>query len=230
VLCWHQFGLSEVLSKYCSAQFLSFSLPFFLSSYLTISDTFWIMLSLGPSKLAFLVVLVAHFHRATAFLASSPGDRRISTVVTTAVSIDSQFADDGSDETQSNRHIEFAGLEPIPESSARQARVEEDERNKRKFVKYGEELWNLRKVMTSLSKKLVTAINSGVREREEDIREKLHDAERQDPELVYQMELEKLAKAKSEGRTSDAKRHSINAIAARSCLPHFNLDGLWVGK
>ena len=124
------FERSSFETLLCTISFLLSS--FLLSNYLTISDTFWIMLSLGPSKLAFLVVLVAHFHRATAFLASSPGDRRISTVVTTAVSIDSQFADDGSDETQSNRHIEFAGLEPIPESSARQARVEEDERNKRK--------------------------------------------------------------------------------------------------
>jgi hypothetical protein len=54
--------------------------------------------------------------------------------------------------------------------------------------------------------------------------------EQTDPELVYMLELADLKDALQEGRTEDAAKHERQATAARSCLPQFNLDGLWVGK
>ena len=50
------------------------------------------------------------------------------------------------------------------------------------------------------------------------------------PELVYELELAALSDAESEGKVSKAQAHRDEASAARSVLPHFNLEGLWVGK
>jgi hypothetical protein len=50
------------------------------------------------------------------------------------------------------------------------------------------------------------------------------------PELVYELELAALSEAESEGKVSKAQAHREEATAARSVLPHFNLEGLWVGK
>jgi hypothetical protein len=181
------------------------------------------------SKLAFLAAFLVYSQLAAAFTVTHSSDKKWSKTAL-AVSFSSHAGDDFPEGSHPNRRVEFSGLEPLPESSTRQARVSQDKKNRRKFVKFGEDLWSLRKVMNSLSLKLVAAINSGVREKEEEIREQLREAEQQDPDLVYRLELEKLLKAKSEGRTSDATRHSKKAIAARSCLPQYNLDGLWVGK
>lgn len=50
------------------------------------------------------------------------------------------------------------------------------------------------------------------------------------PELVYELELAALSEAESKGKVSKAQAHREEATAARSVLPHFNLEGLWVGK
>lgn len=108
--------------------------------------------------------------------------------------------------------------------------MEQEELNSNKFVQYGDDLWELRKLVAKLSHKLVRAINGGLREQEGEIREQLRHVESQDPEFVYKMELAAMQYAKSEGRDQDARKHGQSAYAARSCLPQYNLDGLWVGK
>ena len=128
------------------------------------------------------------------------------------------------------RRTEFDDLGSIEESMERQQRIQQEERNGERFVKYGDDLWALRKLMNKLSRKLLKAINVGLRDEEVTIREQLRQAEQQDPELVYKMEMKELKTAKMEGREQDAIQHSRNAYAARSCLPQFNLEGLWVGK
>lgn len=129
-----------------------------------------------------------------------------------------------------NRHTEFTNLGDVEESTQRQRRMEAESRIEGRFVKFGDDLWTLRRVMTKLSHKLVSAINAGLRDREAEIREQLRLLELQDPELVYRLELEALHDAKREGRDKDARKHGRNAYDARSCLPQYNLDGLWVGK
>jgi hypothetical protein len=147
-----------------------------------------------------------------------------------SVSTSSYSAGEMPEGSNPNRRTEFSGLEPIEESSKRQERIFHEQEIHRQFVKYGDDLWTLRNVMNKLSKKLVNAITGGLREHEEEIREQLREIEKQDPEVVYRMELEKLRKAKSKGRISDAENHGKKAMAARSCLPAYNLEGLWVGK
>jgi len=128
------------------------------------------------------------------------------------------------------RNIEFADLGSLEQSAERKKRIEQEQEDKQRFVSYGDELWNMREFMWKLSRKLLKSINHGDRQKEEEIREELRQIEHQDPDLVYKMELEMLHKATSEGREDDARRHSMVASAARSNLPQYNLDGLWVGK
>jgi len=131
---------------------------------------------------------------------------------------------------RNSRRIEFSDLGSIEQSSERRQRIEQEQEYRQRFMKYGDDLWKLRQFMDKLSTGLLQAINHGEREKEEEIRQELHEIEKQDPDLVYKIELEKLQKAMLEGRESDARHHSIVATAARSCLPQYNLDGLWVGK
>jgi hypothetical protein len=142
---------------------------------------------------------------------------------------DDSFAFDDIDHN-GRRRTEFTDLGSIEESMERQRRIQQEERNEQRFVKYGDDLWALRKLMNKLSHKLLRAIDVGMRDEEMEIREQLRQVQQQDPQIVYKMEVEQLKLAKREGRDADARRHSRNANNARSCLPHYNLEGLWVGK
>jgi hypothetical protein len=129
-----------------------------------------------------------------------------------------------------NRLAEFQNLEPVAESDVRRARFKQDKKLRGRFAQHGDDLWALRKVTANLSQKLVKAITKGSQEQEQSIREHLRQLEAQDPELVYKMELLKMNQAIRNERDDDAARHSRNAMEARSQLPHYNLEGLWVGK
>jgi hypothetical protein len=128
------------------------------------------------------------------------------------------------------RLLEFTNLEPLEEPESRRKRLEEEERRRARFVQFGDDLWDLRSKMDKLSIRLLDAINEGADEVEARAREKLRQIEKMDPELTYMLELADFQQAKAEGRIEDAEKHSERALAARSCLPQFNLDGLWVGK
>jgi Skp family chaperone for outer membrane proteins len=150
--------------------------------------------------------------------------------VGTALSVSFSAADEAPGFNHPNRIAEFRDLEPLVESAARLARKKEDTKIRRRFARYGDDLWALRKVIAELSKKLVKAINDDSRQKEQSLREKLRQMEEQDPEFAYKMELQKMRKAQNEERIEDAQEHSKRAMAARSQLPQYNLDGLWVGK
>lgn len=134
------------------------------------------------------------------------------------------------DGDEERRTREFLNLEPLPESKERKARLERDLENQAQFAKYGDELWNLRKNTKKLGEKLAEAIDGGSREDAEFIRHQLREYEQQDPELVYEMELLELKLAQRGGDSERAEDAGRRALAARSCLPQYNLEGLWVGK
>ena len=127
------------------------------------------------------------------------------------------------------RHVEFLNLEPLADTDLRKERKERDSRIEQQFVPYGDDLWELRTTIGRLSDKLVDAIKDGTAP-EISIRDYLLELERRDPELVYKMELAKMMDAEADGRLERAQKHKEAAMAARSCLPQFNLEGLWVGK
>jgi len=133
-------------------------------------------------------------------------------------------------EAEDSRNIEFSDLGSLKQSPERKRRIQQEQEDKQRFVSYGDDLWNMRTFMGRLSRKLLKSINRGDHETEKEIRNELRQIEHQDPDLVYKVELEKMQNARSEGRELDARRHSMIASAARSNLPQYNLDGLWVGK
>lgn len=128
------------------------------------------------------------------------------------------------------RSLEFNNLEPLPESETRRRRIEQDLENQAKFEMFGDSLWDLRSEIEDLAHQLLTAIHGGKDVTEEVTRLKLQEAERRDPELAYKLALAEVTLAEREGRMADAEKHRETAKAARSCLPQFNLEGLWVGK
>mmetsp|Transcript_3521 Transcript_3521/g.5456 ORF Transcript_3521/g.5456 Transcript_3521/m.5456 type:complete len:385 (-) Transcript_3521:182-1336(-) len=134
------------------------------------------------------------------------------------------------DTDKGRRSSEFRDLEPLPTSSIRRQRAEDEKTNQERFVNFGNELWDLRDEMDGLYKKLVEALNKGQTEEEEKIRQKMRDVESHDPELVYELEQINMRDALKKGKERQARKHLDNSLAARSRLPHYNLEGLWVGK
>lgn len=133
-------------------------------------------------------------------------------------------------ENDVRRKLEFKDLEPLEETEARRNRIERDLQNKAQFEAFGDRLWDLRSEMKTLSQSLVDAIEGGEGHIEETTRQKLRQFESRDPELAYMLAFAESEVAVREGRLKDAQEHKVRAAAARSCLPQYNLDGLWVGK
>jgi hypothetical protein len=138
----------------------------------------------------------------------------------------------GGGDEHSSRRTEFKDLEPLVQSAARRARLDRDMETRGKFAKHGNDLWDLRTTMKRLRAMLVDAvtISGGNREHESDIRKRLRKLEQQDPELMYRIQMTKGLVAQRDGRMEDAEQYIRKALAARSCLPQYNLEGLWVGK
>ena len=126
--------------------------------------------------------------------------------------------------------MEFKNLEPLPENKQREERLSAEVANRDRFVAFGDDLWDLRASMDRWSRKLVTSLAEGAVDKEDLARESLREAESKDPELVYMLEMAEVEEATRDGRPEDAAKHQKLAMAARACLPQFNLEGLWVGK
>lgn len=126
------------------------------------------------------------------------------------------------------RMAEFLNLEPLTDTELRRERKERDSRTQAQFASYGDELWDHRAAIDRLTADLMDAMDSG--DKEDFIRDELRRLEQRDPGIVYKVELEAVIEAEEEGRMEDAQKHKEAAMAARSCLPLFNLEGLWVGK
>jgi Cyclin D1 binding domain len=138
-------------------------------------------------------------------------------------------------ESQVRHQLEFQDLEPLEESAARRLRVERDLRNQQQFVAFGDALWDLRAEMDALTRQLASThmrhhAKRAVRQEASALRTRLASLQQRDPEMVYARSVQLLTMAHREGRFDEAERYATAAANARSCLPQFNLDGLWVGK
>lgn len=205
-------------------------------------------------------------------------------------------------EMNDNRITEFSGLDDIPmvfDSKTRDARKEREEESRMRFVKWGNELWNLRKNMNKLAMKLakeetkrkrkvmnandLSSSLAGENTRRTNrkialLKTQLRILEGQDPVLAYKQSMEQYFHqsrvdeenankqggifltgttenqddyeddhddSSSSAGTSNsnsvdnddndigivtAQDYHERAMAARSCLPYFNLEGLWVGR
>ena len=136
---------------------------------------------------------------------------------------------DGDDSLNERELREFVNLEPVLESEASKKRKEEQSLIRSKFVSFGNDLWDLRHNLNDLALRVVEAITLGNDDDATHFREKMINVESKDAELVYMLEMEECYKAYREGRDLDAEAHKSRAMEARTCLPHFNLAGLWCG-
>lgn len=66
--------------------------------------------------------------------------------------------------------------------------------------------------------------------RVQELEQAIMKAQQVDAEFVYTVSLERQELAKQRGNMIDAQRYHERAMNARSALPQFNLEGLWVGK
>lgn len=123
----------------------------------------------------------------------------------------------------------------IEPSRKRNTRLAREDRVSKRFAT-GEELKNLRLDLESLRQNLQWAEALKDEVRIDSLEKAIHNGENRDPDFMYKKSLRMISQA---NRMKDASREERDALienwttvadAARSCLPQFNLDGLWVGK
>ena len=137
--------------------------------------------------------------------------------------------DDKNNKNNDNRESEFTSLEPRSDHHKFQTRMQKEQSIQDQFVPYGQELWDLRDKITDLSMKLIDSYSDDDIDTDL-VREELREAERLDPFLVYGQKLSEMELALKEGKEDDAVRFRREAMSARSCVPQFNFEGLWIGK
>jgi len=126
------------------------------------------------------------------------------------------------------RGSEFSSLEAREDNNVRKSRRAREKIDQRRFAGYGNELWELRSMIDDLNQRIAESMSSGADV--EALQYQLEQAESRDPYHVYGSEIKAMEKSSQEGRIEEASMHHQEAMSARSCLPQFNLEGLWIGK
>mmetsp|Transcript_80 Transcript_80/g.208 ORF Transcript_80/g.208 Transcript_80/m.208 type:complete len:423 (-) Transcript_80:169-1437(-) len=114
-------------------------------------------------------------------------------------------------------------------SKARLSRLQKEEETASRFL-YNESLIELRVQREELRGALDKAVKSRDLETAEAVNEKIRALSLQDAEFVFGETLELLEKAKLEGRMDDVEMYEKEVTEVKKCLPHFTMEGLWVGK
>lgn len=94
----------------------------------------------------------------------------------------------------------------------------------------GDELHRLRQVVLSMRQALHEARKEGNTFREKKLTRAILSAQQRDAEFIYQVTLERMEAAYHAGFPEEAETYRLEAERARSALPQFQLEGLWVGK
>ena len=95
---------------------------------------------------------------------------------------------------------------------------------------HGDNLQRLRRQVMLWRGELHDAQSCRDTERTLEIQHSIIKAQQQDAEFVYAIALERMEAAETRGWWVEADQFRNEAAIAREALPHFNLDGLWVGK
>jgi len=114
-------------------------------------------------------------------------------------------------------------------SLARQRRISEEAERQAHFVT-GDDLHELREEVISLMEELEQARDQQDTDRAQELETAILLAQQVDAEFIYMVATERMQAAQQAGRMSKAAEYKRQAVAARSALPQFNLEGLWVGK
>lgn len=169
----------------------------------------------------------------SSFSLSTPHYARRATFLSTSTSTSAEFElpDDNpnkrskkdSTQSRSSRDLE------TPLSPARRERYELEDEAKQRFV-LGDDLHALRQQVLALREDLKAARKMGASDRVHRLERSILKAQQRDAEFVYSVSKERRAVAEEAGLHDEAKMWKREADMARSVLPQFNLDGLWVGK
>jgi len=115
-------------------------------------------------------------------------------------------------------------------SDARRMRFQLEEQARDRFVT-GDALRELRQQVLEMREQLEEARStSGMGHRVQELERAIVQAQQTDAEFVYSVAHDRLSVAKEAGLTEEANLWETEAALARSALPQFNLEGLWVGK
>lgn len=114
-------------------------------------------------------------------------------------------------------------------SDSRRERLQIEASAKSRFVT-GDSLHSLRKEVLELREELSNARELASPRRVQELEQAILEAQQVDAEFIYSVALERMEEAKTNGNLEAAEKFKAEAMAARSCLPQFNLEGLWVGK
>eukprot|EP00568_Trieres_chinensis_P006186 CAMPEP_0183307318 /NCGR_PEP_ID=MMETSP0160_2-20130417/17260_1 /TAXON_ID=2839 ORGANISM="Odontella Sinensis, Strain Grunow 1884" /NCGR_SAMPLE_ID=MMETSP0160_2 /ASSEMBLY_ACC=CAM_ASM_000250 /LENGTH=388 /DNA_ID=CAMNT_0025470879 /DNA_START=73 /DNA_END=1239 /DNA_ORIENTATION=+ len=120
-------------------------------------------------------------------------------------------------------------LNNLAPSETRRDRIQSEEETKSRFV-HGDDVVELRKKIDELRGDLVDARNNGDVTRIRELKTRITEAGRRDAELIYRIANERMKKAEEEGLEDRVEKFRKEAVDARSVLPQFNIEGLWVGK
>jgi len=122
---------------------------------------------------------------------------------------------------------EMLPLPPQPVSSTRKNRIEREKEMSSRFL-HGDALLELREHIHELELDLSIVREKGVESH--NIQQALYEAKGMDAEHVYVRCTRDAAEAEKLGDVYEAEKLLKEAMEAKSVLPQFNLEGLWVGK
>lgn len=129
-------------------------------------------------------------------------------------------------------HISSDEMHPLQSQSVspeRRRRMEREEEVNSRFL-HGDELHELREYVKKVELELEVAKESGFGPRIVDTQKALEEAKDMDAEFVYASCSENALNAERMGLFEESEELNKEAMEARSLLPQFNLEGLWVGK
>eukprot|EP00527_Entomoneis_sp_CCMP2396_P009407 CAMPEP_0198138552 /NCGR_PEP_ID=MMETSP1443-20131203/1937_1 /TAXON_ID=186043 /ORGANISM="Entomoneis sp., Strain CCMP2396" /LENGTH=407 /DNA_ID=CAMNT_0043800357 /DNA_START=168 /DNA_END=1391 /DNA_ORIENTATION=+ len=142
------------------------------------------------------------------------------------------FDDNSSDDGSSSGHrggarnINHRRLGRRDMTPERRQRLEREQDRQSRFLS-GDDLQRLRKKVLDLRHELS---NSPTRTRKRELEQTILKAQQMDAEFIYQVATERAEAAQHSGLVMEAAGYQTEAQHARSALPQFNLEGLWVGK
>ena len=114
-------------------------------------------------------------------------------------------------------------------SSGRLDRIKIEDAAKKLYL-HGDELIELRKYIINLEAELDVAADERDTGSIQHITRALQESKAMDAEHCYMIALENLKIAEKNGNQEEASEYRKESLLARSCLPQFQLNGLWVGK
>lgn len=137
------------------------------------------------------------------------------------------FPEDHMPEGRHHLELDTNPLETM--SAIRRERLRREKEIKARFVT-GDELHSLRQRVGTLRAELALARKKFLRRRAQELEGAILKAQQMDAEFIYSVALDRMEAAQQWGQVSQAAYYRRQALEARSALPQFNLEGLWVGK